>query len=79
MKLTAKVIRIDSGTEFTDGARRLRIKVATGEFAANELSIVGGSDFELDDELEVTIVRRPRVTQSEESALRFLEVSHAKA
>jgi hypothetical protein len=58
MKLTGTVIRIDSGTEYTDGLQRARIKIYTGSGMGNELSVINANGLSLDDEVEVSIVRK---------------------
>jgi hypothetical protein len=57
MKLQGKVIRIDAGSEYSDGLQRARIKIDTGSGMSNELSIINATALSLDDEVEMSIVK----------------------
>jgi hypothetical protein len=57
MKLTAKVIRVESGSEFIDGEERVMIKVTDADRMYQEFRVRNTDGLKLDNELEIAITQ----------------------
>jgi len=56
MKLTGKVVKIESGSQFTDKQQRVLIRFNEAESGMyDSLRIINSDDYEIDDDIEVEL------------------------